>query len=288
MNAFARFFTILFTIIFLFQNWYFFLFSLKEGFTFPDSLLTLIPAICGIILIWSLYWLTRHIRYGIVGVIVFGILLCIGYELFLPVTPLKTIIAGTKQKELLQNIVVKDMSDEPMRTASGNSIGIIYHATIVFPEDVAMFPSFTLVTPQNASASDMTYILSLDRTDELVIAPVPTRLSGEIEHQFRAGVPYRLTSSSYPHFITKDFYNSKSPDTLCLDFDYGRITQDEVMRVITSAIPTKYENGLLLGFDSYVTLPRSVSYTTSGQYSIAEFYQSMQKENAPRCAKSSY
>ena len=104
MNAFAQFFSILFTLIFSFQNSFLFFLALKEGKVFPEAELSLIPLICGIAILWSFYLLTRKFgKYQVLVVLLLGIMLMVVYEVILPISPSKAYVQLMKQKSAENN-----------------------------------------------------------------------------------------------------------------------------------------------------------------------------------------
>ncbi len=104
MNVLARFFCIIFTIIFIFQNSFLLFLRIKEGKSLLEASLSQISLLFGIGLIWMLYLLTRRFaKYQVLLILLMGIILMVVYEIILPLSPSKAYMQLIQQQHLENN-----------------------------------------------------------------------------------------------------------------------------------------------------------------------------------------
>lgn len=262
---------IFFTILLLVQSSYILPFSLKEGFS-TITLIALGVSVAPIILLWAIFFMLRRARHNLWLQLLSGIVLCLAFEVLLPVSPFKTTISSWRIKKAVDSVQISGVTDEFFYSLQGNPVGIRISFDAAFPRG-----GFLSVSPTIRAIDDRLhqYMTSMNHFANITIEPQPEK-DPESGDFFAGGQSYRFTTDFLPSFL----YIYSHDEELCL-YDKG---VDEFKQIVIDPIKTKYSMEIHVDGNSYF-VSRRVAYSdyTQKAYSLNTFYESALNQRAKPC-----
>lgn len=268
------------SLVIVLQNSYIFLFSIKEGVS-VYSFLSLVPAMIGLIVLWSTYTFSKRYKYQTLILLFFAILIIVVIEFLLPISPIKTTYESKIQQEAINSTIVRDVTDELSFSENNNPIGIRIKYSVQFPADgiYSVYPSIF----NRKDKYPEPYQVQLGQSTNVIIEPEPTEIEDRPGSKwFRANTIYNFTIDSEPMFLV--FVNG-SKKTPCINLQpNNKFTETDFKNWLDKNIGTQYETSIEIGNDSYFTnRVLGKDFVTNYSYNIKDFYLSALKEGAKQC-----
>lgn len=267
----------IFTGILLVQSSYILPFSLKEGFS-SITVLAFGVAAAPIVLLWTVFFIFRRSGFGIRVHLLVGIIICLLFEILLPVSPFKTTISSMRVQKVVDSVIISDVADELFRSHQGNPIGIRISFNAAFPQGGIVSVSPTIWALEDRYHH---YQTGMSHFANIAVEPVPER-NPDFEYIFAKGQAYTFTADFLPGFL----YIPNGDNELCLYEKESRtLSLEQFREIISEPVGSGYSVEIKISGNSYFVSPRTAySGTTDQTYSLKMFYESAMIQGAGSCA----
>lgn len=262
---------ILFTVLLLVQSSYILPLSLKEGFS-TITLIAIGVSAAPIILLWAIVFMLRRARHSLWLQLLSGVVLCLIFEILIPVSPFKTTISSWRIKKAVDSVQISGVTDDFFYSLKGNPVGIRISFDAVCPKD-----GFLSVSPAIRAVDDRLhhYMTSMSHFANITIEPQPKK-DPENGDFFTGGQSYRFTADLLPSFL----FPSRHNEELCLYYK----AVDEFKKIVVDPIKTKYSVEIHVDGNSYF-VTRRIAYSdyTQKAYNLNTFYESALNQSVKPC-----
>lgn len=243
-----------------------------------SSFLAVLPTVLALGILWGGWFVIKYKarRNRNAFTLAFSIAVVIAVEAIAPITPLKAHL----QQQAINDVQVRNISDETLLSANGHPIGIRLIYDVTFPRAGAYSISPSQYSLFNGEME--LYPLQFGRFLRISIDPEPVSVPSQPElRSFAANVPYRFVFDSVPNFLFYDETRSSYCVYLQPNTNYS---DDDVLSAIDRADNAQRRTFIQInGPTSFTNRVVISEYTTRNPYSVKDIFDGAIREGAVIC-----
>jgi hypothetical protein len=243
-----------------------------------SSTFAFVPAGIALSVLWAGYVLMKRRNVGRITLLfaAYASAVLVANEIVLPMTPFDV----WRNRRYAQSVEVRNIRDEVYLSARGNPIGIRLTFDAVVPHTAVYEISGSVMMPSVEGASS--YALAFDHSTKHLVEPQPEPDGDRPYGVFREGIVYTFTQEMLPHFLS---YDDRTSAPCFTDPTTKNLSREQFQAALSKATAMKFRTEITVNVPYGETSVVAREYVTSRAYDARAMYDTIAKENDPRCAE---